>query len=411
MQRLPRTPRDLFRFGPVEGPLYALLIGFFRLTGLWRHPIAAQGDFSRMGFLDKVYWVYKTTHPMRRARRRSGLEEHFARQDLRAPLLPSGFDVLEEITLSAAGDLIHHPYLASSTQELYADARVREALFGADLPMANLECPIAAADDVAFEFDSRRAPLLVYDRASFDCVRRAGARRFLFLSTACNHSLDFGEAGVERTLAALEAEGIAQHGLNRSQEEALRPTIVETRGLRIAMVAYTFGLNAHEPPPERPWLVNAMRLNDGVAANDFRQLRRQLDVCAREDVDFTIAHLHWGMEHELYPTPRQVELAHHLAELGIDAIIGHHPHVIQPVELYRTRRDPRRVVPVYYSLGNLVNAFSAPYLCRSRIAQLRLAKGRDADGVERTYVSEAGMLDVEQRADEATRTISLRPSS
>ena len=132
-----------------------------------------------------------------------------------------------------------------------------------------------------------------------------------------------------------------------------------------------------------------MKLNARPSEVDFTQLEEQLAHGRRAGVDFVIAQLHWGMEYELYPRPEQVELAHHLADLGVDAIVGHHPHVLQPVEHYRTRRDPDRVVPVFYSLGNLTNPFSAPYLCRSGVARIELARGT-AGGRKRAHLREGG---------------------
>jgi poly-gamma-glutamate synthesis protein (capsule biosynthesis protein) len=116
------------------------------------------------------------------------------------------------------------------------------------------------------------------------------------------------------------------------------------------------------------------------------------------------------MEYELYPRPGQIELAHHLAELGVDAIVGHHPHVVQPVEYYRTRRDAERVVPVFYSLGNLTNPFSAPHLCRSGVARVALARGATKDGNWRTYVKSATLSEVVQVADIAGQKLSLQPA-
>lgn len=105
-----------------------------------------------------------------------------------------------------------------------------------------------------------------------------------------------------------------------------------------------------------------------VEAADLDQLTRQIEHARGAGVDFLVGSPPLGLEHELYPIPEQLELAHHLAELGVDAVLGHHPHVLQPMELYRTRRDPRRLVPIYYSLGNLINPFTAPDSCRSGVA-------------------------------------------
>lgn len=151
-------------------------------------------------------------------------------------------------------------------------------------------------------------------------------------------------------------------------------------------------------------------LNEPPDRIDFSPLARQLRQCAEARVDFVVAHLHWGMEFEFYPRPQQVDVAHRVAELGVDAIIGHHPHVLQPVEYYTTRRDPDRIVPIYYSLGNLTVPFAAPDFRRSGVARIDLVKGRCRDGSTRTYVGSARLVEVEQVVpDAARREIVLQP--
>lgn len=97
---LPRTPRELFRFRPMEGLLYDGLVGWFDLTGLWRRPIRASGDLETMRLRDKVYWLYKSAHPVRRAERGSGLEEFFEEQRAHEWRLPDGFVPQAEASLS-----------------------------------------------------------------------------------------------------------------------------------------------------------------------------------------------------------------------------------------------------------------------------------------------------------------------
>jgi poly-gamma-glutamate capsule biosynthesis protein CapA/YwtB (metallophosphatase superfamily) len=206
-------------------------------------------------------------------------------------------------------------------------------------------------------------------------------------------------------IATLNERRIAFHGINGRDEDASRATILERNGIRIGVVACTFGLNGHEAPSDRPRIVNVAKLNSVEA--DLALFEAQLRHCKDSSVDFTIAQLHWGLEFESYPRPEQRTVAHRLAEMGVDAIIGHHPHVIQPVEYYRTKRDPQRVVPIYYSLGNLTNPFTAPFMCRSAVARLRLAKGKCGDRIV-TFVKEAKTIEVEQVADDASRTLSLR---
>ncbi|HVJ88494.1 MAG TPA: CapA family protein [Labilithrix sp.] len=364
-----------------------------------------EGDFERMRYIDKVYWFYKAARPTRRARRGSGIEDYFAERSGMRAELPHGFCAKSELTLSAVGDLMSHPYLASSGDVLYED--VSDLIFGADVPMANLECVVNPPYSKELQIRTDDAAVLYYDEESFAVATGTSGKRFRFLAAACNHSLDFGEAGVDSTIRALENSGIAFGGLTARDGDPFRPTLLEHRGIRVGPIAYTFGLNGKRPPAHRPDIVHRMALNDGIAANDFVQLSRQVARCKSEGIDFLVAHLHWGLEHELYPTPEQIELAHRLAELGVDAIIGHHPHVLQPMELYRTKRDPHRVVPIYYSLGNLITPFTAEHVCRSGVARLTLAKGTLGDGPEQVYVRSAELIEVSQLADEASKKIRI----
>ena len=109
-----------------------------------------------------------------------------------------------------------------------------------------------------------------------------------------------------------------------------------------------------------------------------------------------IASLHWGYEYEFFPRRHQVELAHDLVEAGVDVIVAHHAHVLQPVEYYRPQRDPDRTAVIAYSLGNLTTSFSAPHLVLSGVLNLTIVKGT-VDGKEKTVVREARLIPVVQR--------------
>jgi poly-gamma-glutamate synthesis protein (capsule biosynthesis protein) len=148
-----------------------------------------------------------------------------------------------------------------------------------------------------------------------------------------------------------------------------------------------------------------------VSDIDFSQFLHQIQFCRDHNTDLIIAQLHWGMEHEYYPRPEQVEVAHHLAEMGVDIVVGHHPHLVQPMECYRTRRDPDRLVPIFYSLGNLVTPFSHPDFRRSAVARVIATKGTTPDGKTRTYIRKADVTEVFLQIDETNRTLRLRAKS
>jgi poly-gamma-glutamate synthesis protein (capsule biosynthesis protein) len=375
------------------------------MTQLWKYPIAASGDLETMTLMDKVYWLYKTIFPMKRARRGSGLEPFFEFQKTHVWSLPAGFQGRDELTLSAVGDLMPHSYLLNSSTSLYSD--VSDLLFGADVSMANLEAVLYNKAAGEFSFSPRSGPPLYYNFETFDVVKGSNGKKYSFMATACNHSLDFGREGVGSTIQKLKDEHIQFNGVNELESDAFLATIVEKKGFKLGLISHTFGLNAYKPPQDRPFIVNRTPLNNGIKNINFSQFEKQIAHCKQQKVDFIIAQLHWGLEHEFFPIPDQVELAHRLAEMGIDAVIGHHPHVIQPIEYYRTKRDPYRIVPIYYSLGNLINPCSAPYLSLSQVAQIVVVRGTSKDNSVQTYVKNAAVTQVNQVVDNDKKQISL----
>ncbi|MGY4298724.1 poly-gamma-glutamate capsule biosynthesis protein CapA/YwtB (metallophosphatase superfamily) [Bradyrhizobium sp. i1.4.4] len=115
-------------------------------------------------------------------------------------------------------------------------------------------------------------------------------------------------------------------------------------------------------------------------------LKKQIEDCKKQECDFIVASIHWGFEFEFFPRSRQIEAAHKLVEEGVDLIWGHHPHVIQPLEYYRPKRDPDRIAVIAYSLGGLTFWWdSAPHLALGLILNLKLAKG-SIRGASRTYI-------------------------
>ncbi|TQE93318.1 MAG: CapA family protein, partial [Spiribacter salinus] len=368
-------------------------------------PIDATGDYEEMKLRDVLYWLHKAKHHILHPERGSHLEAYFEAQQPFRWSLPEHFPVTNDLSISAAGDLMDHEYLAASP-ELYR--HVADKIFGTDLPMANLECVVLNQPSETPQFDGKTAPRLRIDAHTLEVLAGYAGKRYAFLSAACNHSLDFGGEGVRSTAKALRSQGIAFHGINETAHEAGEAQLLERKGITVAVLSHTFGLNGWKPPLDRPWIVNRTRLNDTEANLDLALIDRQIAHARDAGADFIIAQLHWGMEFEHYPRPAQMDVAHALAERGIDAIFGHHPHVLQPFEYYRTHRDSARIVPIFYSLGNLTNPFQDSRLCHSLVARIDLAKGRTADGHTRTYVRRAEADTVVQSIDMSTRRIELR---
>jgi poly-gamma-glutamate synthesis protein (capsule biosynthesis protein) len=140
---------------------------------------------------------------------------------------------------------------------------------------------------------------------------------------------------------------------------------------------------------------------------DLSLLKDQISYCREQHCDIIIASLHWGYEYEFYPRKHQVKVAHDIVEAGADIIVAHHAHVIQPVEFYRTKRDPDRIALIAYSLGNLTTNFSAPHLVLSQVINLSMAKGAIKKR-ERTYIESAEIIPVIQVESEVDDLPAIR---
>ncbi len=146
-------------------------------------------------------------------------------------------------------------------------------------------------------------------------------------------------AGVQSTLDALDARNLPHTRSARSDQEARTPLILQANGVKVGHLSYTYGLNGLIRPGDKPWLVNL--LDDGGILDDARAARAA-------GAEVVVVSMHWGVELMADPTPEQDALAQQL--LGapeIDLILGHHAHVVQPLERIGDKW-------VAYGMGNLI---------------------------------------------------------
>jgi poly-gamma-glutamate capsule biosynthesis protein CapA/YwtB (metallophosphatase superfamily) len=340
--------------------------------------------------LDKIYWFHKNTNPILHAEK-GERAENLLMTDSRVVGLPQGFETFGSVRLGAAGDLFHADCLDHSKDILFEN--IADLLFDQDVSYANFECPLTEKGPKQGAPIDKKAPLTFCTREQFDVLKGFKDKCFTVLNTANNHILDMGVHGIETTLKALSDEGIVDTGTNRKPDEFGQGKIIVSEGIKLGFVSATFGLNGHELPANESYRINVSQLTSKYVEPDLDLLKRQIDHCKSEGCDFIIASLHWGHEYEFFPRKRQVEAAHALIEWGADAIIGHHSHVIQPVEYYRTRRDPQRIAVIAYSLGSLAWTFAAPHIVLSTILNLTLTKG-SFEGRNLTYIEKASATPV-----------------
>ncbi len=217
---------------------------------------------------------------------------------------------------------------------------IRNTLTEADICVANME--FTHAGPPFSGYPAFCAPDS-YSEYAADC----GVDVFL---TANNHIFDRGTAGAKRTLEVYEnmkGRGILNTGCYASgtaMEESY-PLFVECRGMRIALVNFTYGTNVEL---EGEW--------PKVSSMDKEEIAAAL-LTARHEADIVIALPHWGIEYDLQHSAEQEEIAYFLAKHGADAIIGGHPHVVQDVDHYEVFPDKK--MPLVYSLGNIISNMSA----------------------------------------------------
>jgi poly-gamma-glutamate synthesis protein (capsule biosynthesis protein) len=235
---------------------------------------------------------------------------------------------------------------------LYPWESVGPRLKAADIAFGNLECAVSTrgvAQVKKYTFRGRPSSVAAMRRAAgIDVVNLAN-----------NHSGDFGRVALMDTLRTLRANGIAGVGAGHRAASAYRPQIVERLGLRVAFVGFSailpFEFRAGPATPGSGWA-----FPDSVRAS-VRAARRQADV--------VIATFHWGVERQTSETAAQRLLAAIALEAGATAVIGAHPHVLEPI-----RRPPHRLVA--YSLGNFVFSATSPGTQNTGILEVRLARGR-----------------------------------
>ncbi|UCC14484.1 MAG: CapA family protein [Gammaproteobacteria bacterium] len=351
--------------------------------GRWVAPETIDFDPNDTEFI--AYWLHKTRAPLRKAMAGSGIEERLAPwKGTRFDLAPRGFEAKTEYHLSAAGDLMFAKHLEESKDHLYG--AVEDLIFGADLAFANLESTLTSGEvkemAVAEKGDT---PYINITPGQYEALVKHKGSKFDIVQLANNHILDCGEEGISTTIDQLARDQIAFVGAYVSEADSRSVTSVQVGDLKIGWVAHTWSVNFKPAPEHKSWICDVTPFHIEQEP-DTSRIEEQIRQARAEGCDLVILALHWGLEHEFYPHPDQLAWARRFAEAGADAIIGHHPHVIQFTEIYRPERNPGQAVPILYSLGNLTPAYCAPATVLSLVANLRIAKGR-VNGDTKTLIT------------------------
>ncbi|MDR2453058.1 MAG: CapA family protein [Bifidobacteriaceae bacterium] len=277
------------------------------------------------------------------------------------------------VTLAFGGDLLtHQPVNRSAAAGGDYDftpllAGVDPWIQGADLAICQLEVPLAPPGQAPTGYPLFAAPAAL--------ARDLAEQGWDGCTTSSNHSLDQGWAGVRHTIETLTANGLGYAGTALSAADSELPQLYRltlgAESITVAHIAFTYGTNGLPLPAGQPWCVNTPIALDRVVA--------QAAAARAAGADIVVAAIHAGVEYRTTPTAEQREIAQRLAASGlIDAMIGDHPHVAEPIELVPGGVDGNGMWTIY-SMGNFLSnqtdAVVGPNTDTGAVVYLTAAKG------------------------------------
>ena len=248
----------------------------------------------------------------------------------------------KEITITCWGDYMNHITQirqAKATDYDFTDsfAVIKDIVGKSDLSIVNLETTIAKdeSDMSGYpEFATHENVIKAFKDTGFDVV-----------STANNHSYDRRLKGIDLTIDAIEKYGLKRTGTFK-ENESTNPLIVDVKGIKVGFFSYSQMLNGYEK----------LMLNSGrdTAVNliDMDKIKKDVDYLNKNHADVIMCYMHWGEEYSDYPNSYQKNTFKKLADMGVDLVIGSHPHTIQKSEVIENNGKKSYCV---YSLGNLVS--------------------------------------------------------
>jgi poly-gamma-glutamate capsule biosynthesis protein CapA/YwtB (metallophosphatase superfamily) len=261
------------------------------------------------------------------------VEEESNAPDLQTGTPVPQMDPSYSFTLVAVGDIMLGRGVGRKIKSLNAEfpfGGVADLLREADLTFGNLESPISSLGMAA------KGKEVVF-RAGLESINGIKNAGIDVLSLANNHAMDYGPAALAETMDVLAHSGVAYTGAGANSAAARRPANFTVKGVKVSFLAYSNRFHK---------VVEAQEERPGVAIASAEEVKADVEK-AKQWADVVIVSFHWGWEYSDHPDAETRELAHLAVESGASLVIGHHPHVIQGVEMYKGGL-------ICYSLGNFI---------------------------------------------------------
>lgn len=223
---------------------------------------------------------------------------------------------------------------------------IKEMVSEADISLGILEGALAGGEPTGY-------PIFNSPDEVIDSLRDTGID---VVNYANNHIYDYDDEGLQRTIEITKEKGLDVLGV-KSTEEEKSYLVKEVDGVKIGFASYVFetaAVNGYKTINSNPVSINSENLINTFNYNDlesfYNRIASEISAMKAEGVEFIIASMHWGEEYNTYTEATQNEIAKKLNELGVDIILGGHPHVIQPYEIICNESGHSTFV--IYSQGN-----------------------------------------------------------
>lgn len=272
----------------------------------------------------------------------------------------------QKINITLTGDIMVHSdqlaYAYDSTKKTYSFAgvlsEVAPILSAGDFTIGNLETTMAGRSQGYTGYPKFNSPEQLLPE-----LKAAG---FDLLVTSNNHSMDRKEYGVLQTIKHLDEAGLKHVGTYTSQDARNQMMIIEEKGIKTAILAYTYGTNGIPLPKGKGYLINFI---------DFPLIKKDIEKARGLGADLVLVYPHFGTEYKRYPNEKEKKLVEDLFAAGADLVIGSHPHVIQPM----LRRDLANQTGLFcaYSMGNFISGQKKQYTDSGVILNLQLAREKE----------------------------------
>lgn len=301
-------------------------------------------------------------------------------EETTAPTAPPEVTKVSTATVAATGDMLMHLPCIRPAQTTDGDYNfehyftyLQDYIQSADYAVANLETTLAGLDS---GYEYKGYPDFNCPDGIVTSLKNVG---FDMLLTANNHCYDTHSVGFRRTQQVIQNAGMDHTG-TFSDADAPKYLLKDLNGIKVGMICYTYednsspdavSPNGRTMTEEDELLINAFNVNE--LPTFYSDMADAIASMEAEGADATVLYIHWGTEYQLQQNSTQETIAQKMCDLGVDVIVGGHPHVVQPMDLLTGTEDPNQKTLCIYSTGNA--------LSNQRRDLMRLDTGHTEDGV------------------------------